>query len=61
MTLDELRAALPQYEIEDHPEAIGYWLRIAGQPCPPASYAKRGWERADRELQDEAEDAAASA
>lgn len=51
MTLIQLRRALPQYEIEDHPYDIGYWLRIAGEPRPETGEKQQaGWDRADREL-----------
>lgn len=51
MTLAQLRRKLPQYEIEDHPYDVGYWLRVAGGPRPPATSERReGWDAANREL-----------
>lgn len=49
MTLTELRKKLPQYEIENHPYDIGYWLRVADEPRPVRG-AKRqqGWDDADK-------------
>lgn len=56
MTLTQLRRKLPQYAIEDHPFDIGYFLRVAGQPCPPKNTQRyAGWMQADKELRDEAQ------
>lgn len=51
MTLAQLLAKLPQYEIEDHSYDIGYWSRVAGEPRPSSGAEQQaGWDRANREL-----------
>lgn len=40
-------------DVEPDAYCIGYWLRIANEPKPSKPTYHRGWERADRELEEE--------
>lgn len=52
-TLAGLRSALPQFDIENEPYDVGYWLRVASSPRPRSNAQRDGWDVADRELKAE--------